>query len=170
MTIKKASPLATRQLPIPVAMIENRIFEIRGHKGMLDSDLAELYEVETKVLNQAVRRNLARFPADFMMQLMVGELNVLRSQTVTSNSGRVGRRYLPYVFTEQGVAMLSTVLNNDRAINVTITIMEAFVQLREIMSANKELPQKLTTLEKKYDAQFKVVFNAIRKLMAPAPT
>jgi hypothetical protein len=137
---------------------------------MLDSDLAELYGVPTKRLNEQVRRNLARFPADFMFQLTEAEAKSLRSQLATSNKGRGGRRYAPLVFTEQGVAMLSTVLNSERAIQVNIEIMRAFVRLREMIASNKELARRLNELEKKYDRQFKVVFDAIRELMAPTKT
>ena len=136
---------------------------------MLDSELAELYQVSTKVFNQAVSRNRNRFPEDFMFQLTVEEDRSLRSQIVTSKVGRGGRRYRPYVFTEQGVAMLSSVLNSERAVQVNIAIMRAFVRLREMMESNKELAAKLDALEKKYDAQFSVVFQAIRKLMQPSP-
>src|SRR6266498_2471404 len=119
---------------------------------MLDRDLAELYEVSTKRLNEQVKRNLARFPADFMFQLSDEEAESLRSQNATSETGRGDRRYLPYAFTEQGVAMLSSVLNSERAIEVNIAIMRAFVQLREILSTHKDLVRKLEELEKKYDA------------------
>jgi hypothetical protein len=132
---------------------------------MLDSDLAELYGVATKVLIQAVKRNIDRFPDDFMFQLTKQELGNLRSQFVTSSWG--GRRYPPYAFTEQGVAMLSSVLRSDRAIHVNIEIMRAFVRLRQMLASNVELSRKLAALEKKYDAQFKVVFDAIRELMTP---
>lgn len=135
---------------------------------MLDSELAELYQVPTKVFNQAVSRNRSRFPEDFMFQLTVEEDQSLRSQIVTSKVGRGGRRYRPYVFTEQGVAMLSSVLNSERAVHVNIAIMRAFVRLREMMESNKELAAKLEELEKKYDAQFRVVFQAIRTLMSPS--
>lgn len=147
--------------------IERRIYLIRKQKVMLDSDLAELYGVTTKRLNEQVRRNLKRFPEDFMLQLNADEASLLRSQFATSNVGRGGRRYLPYAFTEQGVAMLSTVLNSERAIQVNIAIMRTFVQLREMLATHKDLAQKLEALEKKYDRQFKVVFDAIRQLMGP---
>jgi hypothetical protein len=139
----------------------------------MDRDLADLYGVETKVLNQAVRRNADRFPADFMFQLTAEEAENLRFQIGTSNSGAAagpghgGRRYLPYAFTEEGVAMLSSVLNSKRAVMVNIEIMRAFVRLRRLLSSNAELAKKLDALERKYDAQFKVVFDAIRELMAP---
>ena len=152
---------------ILVEMIEQKIYLIRGHKVMLDSDLAEMYDVATKVLLQAVKRNLNRFPADFMFQLNYQEVAALRSQFVTSKSGRGGRRYPPYAFTEQGVAMLSSVLNSERAIEVNIHIMRAFVKLRKMIASHKDLARRLDDLEKKYDAQFRVVFDAIRQLMIP---
>jgi hypothetical protein len=156
---------------IPNERIERAILLIRGQKVMLDRDLAELYDVPTKVLNQAVKRNAERFPGDFMFQLREEEMDVvLRSQFVTSKGGRGGRRYLPYAFTEQGVAMLSSVLNSDRAIEVNIAIMRAFVRLREIMATHKDLARKLEELEKKlgqHDEKFQIVFEAIRQLMAP---
>lgn len=150
---------------IPLERIESHILLIRGHKVMLDADLAALYEVETKVLTQAVKRNIGRFPADFMFQLTKQEFNNLRSQFVTSSWG--GRRYPPYAFTEQGVAMLSSVLNSERAVRVNIEIMRAFVRLRQMLTSNVDLARKLAVLEKKYDAQFRVVFDAIRELMVP---
>jgi len=135
---------------------------------MLDDDLAELYAVQTKVFNQAVRRNRNRFPADFMFQLTGEEYHSLRSQIVTLNTGRGRhRKYLPYAFTEQGVAMLSSVLRSDRAVQVNIEIMRAFVRLREMLATHKDLAAKLEALEKKYDSQFRVVFDAIRQLMIP---
>ena len=133
---------------------------------MLDRDLALLYGVETKVLNRAVKRNLQRFPFDFMFQLTSEEAKILRCQIGTSNEGRGGRRYLPYVFTERGVAMLSSVLNSERAIVVNIEIMRAFVKLRQMLASNAELSRRLDELESKYDKQFRVVFDAIRHLMA----
>jgi hypothetical protein len=144
-------------------VIEQKIFLIRNQKVMLDKDLAKLYKVPTKALIQAVKRNKARFPNDFMFQLTAKEYEILRSQTVTSSWG--GRRYLPYVFTEQGVAMLSSILRSKRAIQVNIAIMRAFVRLRKILSSHKELATKLEDLEKKYDAKFKVVFDALRQSM-----
>ena len=152
---------------VPSERIERLILLLRGHKVMLDADLAELYGVSTKVLNQAVKRNKDRFPSDFMFQLNQKEFDILRSQFVTSNKGRGGRRYAPLVFTEQGIAMLSTVLNSERAIQVNIQIMRAFVRLRQLLATNAQLARKLEALEKKYDAQFKVVFDAIRQLMTP---
>lgn len=152
-------------LPTPAEVIEKRIFLIRCHKVMLDFHLAPLYGVSTKRLKEQVRRNLARFPSDFMFQLTPEEFDILRSQIATSSWG--GRRYSPYAFTEQGVAMLSSVLNSERAIQVNIEIMRAFVKLREILSTHKELARKLEELERKYDTQFKIVFEAIRQLMKP---
>jgi len=149
-----------------VERIERKILLIRGHKVMLDSDLARLYGVSTKVLNQAVKRNKARFPSDFMLKLSAVEAAVLRSQFVTSK-GRGGRQYRPYAFTEQGVAMLSSVIHSERAIQVNIMIMRAFVRLRQMIASHKNLARRLAELEKKYDSQFKVVFDAIRQLMEP---
>ena len=151
---------------VPVDRIEKSILQIGGKKVMLDADLAELYGVETRVLVQAVKRNLDRFPEDFMFQLTEEQFTNLRSQIVTS-SGWGGRRYPPYVFTEQGVAMLSSVLRSPRAIQVNIEIMRAFVRLRRLLASNVELARKINDLEKKYDDQFKVVFDAIKQLMAP---
>ncbi len=143
-----------------------RIYSIRGHRVMLDSDLAELYQVELRVLNQAVRRNPDRFPTDFMFQLTRQEYEFLRSQFVILKTGHgQHRKYLPLVFTEQGVAMLSGVLKSKRAIKVHVAIMRTFVRLREMLETNKDLAKRLDRLEKKYDRHFKVVFDAIRKLM-----
>jgi len=150
---------------IPAERIENCIYLLRGQRVMLDDDLAILYGVETKVLNRSVKRNLRRFPEDFMFQLSTKEFESLRCQFGTSKRG--GRRYPPYAFTEQGVAMLSRVLNSKRAIQVNIEIMRAFVRLRQILGSNAELARKLAALEKKYDAQFRIVFDAIRELMTP---
>jgi len=151
---------------ISIEKIEKAIYLIRGEKVMLDRDLALLYGVETKILNKAVKRNFQRFPPDFMFQLTEDEAETLRFQIGTSNKGRGGRRYLPYVFTEQGVAMLSSVLNSQRAIVVNIEIMRAFVKLRQLLASNTELARRLDELESKYDKQFKIVFVAIRQLMA----
>jgi len=160
--------MAEQKSLIPIERIERAIFLIRGQKVMLDFDLAALYGVETKVLIQAIKRNQDRFPKDFMFQLTNDEFSNLRSQIVTSSWG--GRRYPPYVFTEQGIAMLSSVLNSKRAIKVNIEIMRAFVHLRQLLASNEELARKLEALEKKYDAQFKIVFEAIRELMEPSET
>ena len=143
------------------------VFFIRGEKVMLDSDLARLYGVEARALNQAVARNRKRFPADFMFQLTPGEYESLRSQIVTSKKGRGGRRFRPYAFTEQGVAMLSSVLRSSRAVEVNIAIMRTFVQLRRLMDTNRDLARKIESLEKKYDEKFAVVFDAIKELIAP---
>lgn len=182
--------MAIEKSLVPVERIEGAILLIRGEKVMLDADLAALYGVETKVLIQAVKRNAERFPHDFMFQLTKEEFDLLRSHFVTSktdcpvNQGesgflrsqfvtskivdpRGGRRYPPHAFTEQGVAMLSSVLNSPRAIAVNIEIMRAFIRLRQMLASRADLARKLEALEKKYDAQFKVVFDAIRKLMTP---
>lgn len=152
--------------------IAHSILLLRGQKVLLDADLAELYGVPTKVLVQAVKRNLERFPVDFMFQLSEVEFAALRSQTVTSNAGRGGRRYAPYVFTEQGVAMLSSVLSSPQAIAVNIEVMRAFVRLREVLAGNKELAAKLGELERKlkgHDQAIAGILDAIRQLMAPPP-
>ena len=149
---------------VAVETIKQKILLIRGQKVMLDSHLAELYGVATKVLLQAVKRNSNRFPLDFMFQLKYQEVAALRSQFVTSKISKGGRRYLPYAFTENGVAMLSSVLNSERAVQVNIQIMRTFTKLREFISANKDLSRKLDDLEKKYDTQFRIVFDAIRQI------
>lgn len=157
-----------KSAPVATERIERAILVLRGHKVLLDADLAELYQVETRSLVQAVKRNLERFPSDFMFQLNNQELSALRSQSVISNApGRGGRRTAPYAFTEQGVAMLSTVLNSPRAIAVNIEIMRAFVKLRVVLASNKELARRLDQLEASTDEKFTVVFDAIRQLMAP---
>ena len=173
---------------IPARRIEQKILLLRGEKVMLDRDLAELYGVETKVLNQAVKRNLERFPADFMFQLSKVEAGLvsrsqivtlndeitkepletkgaLRSQIVTLKRG-AHRKFRPYAFTEQGVAMLSSVLRSDRAIQVNLAIMRTFVQLRQMLSSHADLSRKLAALEGKYDKQFRVVFDALREMMS----
>jgi len=188
--------MTRRKLAVPGERIESCIFLIRGAKVMVSTHLAELYWVEPKVLMQAVKRNLKRFPKDFMFQLTWEEASILasqsvilkersepplrsqivtlkeqperksRSQFVTLKRGK-HTKYLPYAFTEQGVAMLSSVLRSDRAIGVNIEIMRAFVRLRQMLAAHADLTRKLAALEKKYDTQFKVVFDAIRELMSP---
>ncbi len=150
---------------IPMERIENKIYVIRGRKVMIDRDLAGLYEVSTKALNQAVYRNSVRFPEDFMFKLTAEEAASLRSQIVTSNVGRGGVRYLPQVFTEYGVAMLSSVLNSERAILVNIQIIRTFSRLREMLAENDYLRRKVEMLEKQYDENFKIVFDAIRGLL-----
>ena len=157
----------TRAL-IPAERIEQSIVFIRQHKVMLDFDLAQLYDVETRALVQAVKRNEKRLPPDFMFQLSQQELEDWRSHFVMSNpSAKMGLRRRPYAFTEQGVAMLSSVLRSDRAVAVNIEIMRTFVRLRRLLASHKELARKLDTLEKKYDAKFTIVFDAIRQLMTP---
>ena len=157
---------------IPQEIIENKILLIRGRKVMLDRDLAMLYGVETRTLNQAVRRNINRFPEDFMFQLTKEEMGNWKSQIVISNKDKMGLRKRPYAFTENGVAMLSSVLNSERAIEVNIQIMRTFTKIREILSTHKELAHKLAQLERKiekHDDAIKVIFNAIRQLMTPPP-
>ena len=183
--MKGRSSIPGRAEAPDLTRVERAIIRLRGQNVMLDRDLAALYEVDTRALNQAVRRNAARFPNDFMFQLTLTEADVLRSQSVISNeagssltsrslrsqfvtsNGRGGRRYLPLAFTEQGVAMLSSVLRSRRAIAVNIQIMRAFVQLRRMLDSNAELARKLQELENRYDGQFSVVFDAIRALMSP---
>ena len=151
---------------ISAKRVESRIYTARNNRVMLDEDLAQLYGVSTKALIQAVKRNAERFPDDFMYVLTLQEVTGLRSQIVTSNRvGRGGRRYAPYAFTEQGVAMLSSVLNSARAIQVNIEIMRTFVMIRETALSYKELQLKIDEFEKKYDTQFQVVFKAIKMLL-----
>lgn len=152
--------------------VQNRIVTIRNCRVMIDSDLASLYEVETRALVQGVKRNLVRFPIDFMFQLTDHEFTNLRSQFVISKpEGRGGRRTTPFAFTEQGVAMLSTVLNSPRALQVNIEIMREFVRLRQVQGSSSDLAKKVDALEKKYDGQFQVVFDAIKALIAkPSPS
>ena len=153
---------------VSVERIETRIVMVRDQKVMLDADLATLYGVPTEVLNQAVKRDANRFPPDFMFELTMEEHQALRSQAVTLKGGRgQHRKYLPHAFTEQGVAMLSSVLRSQRAVQVNIEIMRAFVRPRAMVSSVKDLARKLDALEQKYDAQFKVVFDAMRQLMEP---
>jgi len=160
---------------IPLDQLTRRILILRGQRVMLSTDLAPLYDVEPKALMQAVRRNTQRFPEDFMFQLSAREFADLRSRSVTAKSHPIKSlmmaRFAPYAFTQEGIAMLSSVLRSERAIQVNIAIMRAFVQLRQMLLSHKELAQKLATLEKRYDAQFKVVFDAIREVMnPPVPT
>jgi hypothetical protein len=161
----------------PHELIEQSILLIRGQKVMIDRDLANLYGVPTKVLNQAVRRNPSRFPEDFMFQLTFEEANALqsrltpasRSQIVTLKQSRgQNLKYQPYAFTEHGILMLSSVLKSDRAVDVNIEIMRAFVRLRELLASNVELANRLDKLESEYDGHFKIVFQALRQLMVPA--
>jgi len=151
---------------ISVEIIASKILEIRGKRVMVDSDLAKLYGVKTKVLTQSVKRNISRFPGDFMYQLTKQEVANLKSQIVTSRWG--GKRYLPYVFTQEGVAMLSSVLNSIKAIQVNIHIMRAFVKLRSMILSNEDLRKKIEEMERKYDKQFAFVFEAIKQLLEPS--
>jgi hypothetical protein len=168
--------VAKLNAPVRVEGITRAIVLLRGHRVLLDEALAELYGVETKVLIQAVKRNRARFPPDFMFQLTASEWAGLRSQIVTSKPRRGGRRYAPYAFTEQGVAMLSSVLATERAIAVNIQIMRAFVRMRELLISNRELAQKLDQLEARlekrltsHDQAIAAILSAIRELMNPTP-
>ena len=159
-----------RQSIIPTERIENRILLIRAQKVILDADLAELYGVPTKRLNEQVKRNLDRFPEDFMFQLSKEEHAALRSQSATSKTGRGGRRYRPYAFTEHGAIMAANVLNSDRAIEVSVFVVRAFVKLRQMLSTHDKLARKLDELERQvqgHDQQIIVLIDAIRQLMAP---
>lgn len=158
--------MTDKTLIATVEQIESRIFFIRGQKVMLDADLAELYEVETRRLNEQVRRNNERFPEDFMFQLTTEEFANLKSQFATSSWG--GRRKLPFVFTEHGAIMAASVLNSKRAIETSVQVVRAFVRLRQMLASNAELSRKLVALEKKYDIKFRAVFEAIRELMIPS--
>jgi len=161
--------MTKHDLVVPVARIQKSIFLIRGQKVLLDMDLAEFYGVETRSLIQALKRNIERFPSDFVFQLDQDEFDSLRSQIVISK-GKGGRRYLPYAFTEQGVAMLSSVLRSKRAIQVNVAIMRTFVKLREILLTHKELAHQLVDLERRledHDEQIQTIFEAIRQLMTP---
>jgi hypothetical protein len=170
-----AKPAENSALQVVAApAIETRIFVVRERQVMLDQDLAELYGVETKVLIQQVKRNAKRFPPDFMFQLTKSEAKALRSQIVTSNDGSGGRRYAPYVFTEQGVAMLSGVLRSDRAIAVNIEIMRAFVELQRVAISYTALQERLDAIEREmsarldqHDEQFVQIFEALHQLIAP---
>jgi phage regulator Rha-like protein len=155
---------------VPAALISQKILFVRGTRVMLDTDLARLYGVATKNLNKAVKRNASRFPADFMFQLSPKDLDSLRFQSGTSNIGRGGRRYAPYAFTEQGVAMLSSVLRSSRAVQVNVAIMRTFVRLREMLATHEELRRKIDAMEKRYDARFQAVFETIRQMLeTPVP-
>jgi hypothetical protein len=154
-------------IELEIKNIESKIFIIRGKKVMLDEDLAKLYEVPTMRLNEQVKRNIRRFPSDFMFVLTEQELSNLISQFAISSSTHGGRRNLPTAFTEQGIAMLSSVLRSDRAIDVNIAIMRAFIRMREILISNQELESRITELEQKYDGKFSIVFDALRKLITP---
>jgi hypothetical protein len=158
------------ELLVPTERIERAIVLIRGEKMRLDADLAVIYGVETGVLNRAVKRNGSRFPADFMFRLTRSEAEALRCQIGISNVGRGGRRYLPYAFTEHGALMLANVLNSERAARTSVQVVRVFIRLRQMLASNAELARKLDALEKKYDAQFRIVFDAIRQLMSPSVT
>ena len=155
---------------VPPEIVERRIYLVRRQRVMLDADLAALYDVETKTLNRAVKRNRDRFPKDFMFLVTVAEARSLRYQFGTSNGHRGGRRYLPYAFSEQGVARLSSVLNSPRAIQVNNIIMRAFVKLRHVMATHEDLSRRIDELEGKHDAKFRVVFDTIRRPMGPPPS
>lgn len=184
--LSQSSPSAPRPVPIRRAeplqpLIQGRIKVLREQRVLIDADLAFLYGVQTKVLVQSVKRNISRFPADFMFQLTADEFAALRSQAVTSKQGRGGRRTLPYAFTEQGVAMLSSVLNSEQAVAINVEIMRIFVQVRELSVTHRDLAQRLAELEQKTDAlaveqdsfsraarsQLRQVFDALRELMTP---
>ena len=155
---------------VPLERIASKIYLIRGMKVMLDRDLAELYKVETSQLKRAVRRNIDRFPSDFMFELTPADLENWRCQFGTSKSDKMGLRYKPMAFTEQGVAMLSSVLRSKRAIHVNIQIMRAFTQLRKMLSTHEGLKRKIEAMEKKYDQQFQIVFDAIKQLLSEEDT
>jgi hypothetical protein len=160
----------TKSIAIPDEVVISKIYLIRNHKVMLDDDLAELYQVETKRLNEQVKRNADRFPEDFMFQLTDEEWESLRSQIATSKKGRGGRRYAPLAFTEYGVLMLSSVLNSDRAIQVNIQIMRVYTKLREMLLTNKDILLKLEKLERKttkHDENFRIVFDYLKELLNP---
>ncbi|RJQ31364.1 MAG: ORF6N domain-containing protein [Actinobacteria bacterium] len=158
--------MSIKESLVPVERIDGSILILRGQKVILSFILAELYGVETKVLNQAVKRNLKRFPDDFMFQLDNDEVASLVSQNVTPHKKYFGG-HLPYAFTQEGIAMLSSVINSKRAIQVNIEIMRTFVKMRQMIASNIELAKKLDELEKRYDEQFQIVFQAIRELMEP---
>lgn len=163
---KFAASAGMQKQEIDFTDVQSKIYLIRGHKVMLDFDLADLYQIPTFRLNEQVKRNVRRFPSDFMFSLSDQELRILISQFAISSSRWGGRRRPPLAFTEQGVAMLSSVLKSERAADVNIAIMRAFVRLRQILSSNQDLENKIATLEVKYDGKFKLVFDAIRELMS----
>ena len=148
---------------VAMEVVEKKILSIRGQKVILDVDLAELYDVTTKVFNQAVKRNVDRFPKDFMFQLTADEALTIRSQFVTASRRNI--RYLPYAFTEHGIIMAASILNSQRAIDASVYVVRAFIKLREMIASHKDLTKKLNELEKKYDGQFQIVFEAIRQLI-----
>ena len=154
---------------VPVEIIANKIFLIRGQKVMLDRDLARMYGVETKRLNERVKRNIKRFPEEFMFQLSKEEFYNWKSQFATSNSDKMGLRKPPYAFTDYGIAMLSSVLNSDRAISVNIQIIKTFIKMRKMMLSYKELKEKIEKMEGKYDKQFHILFQALKQMLEPKP-
>lgn len=154
-------------MSVPIGRVENAILLVRGHKVILDVDLAALYGVTTTRLNEQIKRNQDRFPGDFAFRLTKEEFTDLMSQSATSSSRHGGRRKLPLVFTEHGAIMAANVLNSKRAVQASVQVVRAFVRLREMLSSNSDLARKLEELERKYDRQFKVVFDAIRQLMRP---
>jgi hypothetical protein len=165
---KHSKPTTIPQFPVPVELIERRIFLIRGQKVMLDRDLADLYQVPTFRLNESVKRNRNRFPEDFMFQLTREEMDLLTSQIAMSKEGRGGRRTLPYAFSEHGVAMLSSVLNSDRAVQMNILIIRAFVKLREMLATHKDLARKIEGLErqqKEHGQQLAAVYSIVKRLI-----
>ena len=160
--------MAVARVSVPVGLIERRIYLARGQKVMIDRDLAGLYQVETKILNRAVKRNGTRFPDDFMFQLTAGEMEDLRCQIGTSSWG--GRRYLPYVFTEHGAVMLASVLNSKRAVDMSILVVRAFIMLREVMVTHKELARKVENLERnqtEHGQSIAAIYGMVKKLIAP---
>jgi phage regulator Rha-like protein len=171
---KNETPALHNRLPVPVQLIDRRIYLIRGHKVMLDADLAELYQVPTKAFNQAVQRNKQRFPEDFMFQLTKEEAENLRSQTVTSSWG--GRRYRPYAFTEHGVAMLASVLRSKRAIHMSIVIVRAFIRMRELLASHKDLAARMEKLEEQQKEHGSIIgilaeeIDELKRLPEPRPT
>lgn len=164
-------PALTKKEFLPAAQLSHKIYFIRKTRVMLDADLALLYGVKTKELNKAVKRNLERFPSDFMFRLKANEMEILRFQAGTSSEGfHGGRRYLPYAFTEQGVAMLSSVLHSPRAVQVNVAIMRAFLRLRALLATHEELRRKIDDMEKRYDSQFHAVFATLRQMLeTPIP-
>ena len=169
--LKKTQRLpAEEKPPVPLELIERRIYLVRGQKVMLDADLADLYQVPTKRLNEAVKRKVSRFPVEFMFQLATDEAETLRSQIATSNAGRGGRRTLPFAFTEHGVTMLSSVLNSDRAVQMNILIVRAFIQMRDLLETHKDLAvrmEKLEATQKHHGAAIAIVVDEIKKLKVP---
>jgi len=165
-----STQMSSQTAIVPTALISQKILFVRGTRVMLDADLARLYGVATKNLNKAVKRNASRFPSDFMFQLSPKELHGLGFQFGTSKPGRGGRRYAPHAFTEQGVAMLSSVLRSSRAVQVNVAIMRTFVRLREMLATHEELRRKIDAMEKRYDARFQAVFETIRQMLeTPIP-